>query len=133
MVYPNMKISDLIKIVGEFNDRCLTELLESRLPGSVGGSLPAHWNKDEEPARIILPGSSPLKLNPNWDFVGKLAGKPRSTAATLQPYITIGNPKCCVAVGAVVRETKDKRNADPDLPVVLAVGINYGQGVTTQV
>ncbi len=116
-----MKLSDLKNIVDQFNRRTLGVALGL---GEIIGPdvLPAG------DASIVSPATSPDR---SCDcFCGKTSKDFKSGQDFVQTCLTLSDSQGqsgSVVVGAVIDKPLDGTN-DEDLPVVLAVGINYGQG-----
>ncbi|MCW1913001.1 hypothetical protein OJ996_05430 [Luteolibacter sp. GHJ8] len=121
-----MKAADLKRIIDQFNRETLAKPLGAE--GSLG-------------PEILPPGTAsvtrPLEAadtNRCDCFCGKTPKGYKSARNFVDTCLTLTDPNAAasqvavgsVAVGAVMDDTTG--SSDDDLPVVLAVGINYGQG-----
>lgn len=109
-----MTAEELKRLLGEFNAATLGELV-GKAPGGGKASV------------VVAGGVATLVgrlVRGLRDFRGGAAGGCHTSLGSFAGHVSLDGD--AVAVGAVLdQETAD---CDDDLPVVLAVGINYGQG-----
>jgi len=122
-----MNIDDLKRIVREFNGETLRELLSMNGEQTDQISLP-----DAETASVKIPRSAFPHRRGYECFCGRTSGGYDSSGSFVDTCLSLPDPMnpgstCLVAAGAVIDAVT--KHSTEDLPVVLAVGINYGQRV----
>jgi hypothetical protein len=110
-----IKIADLINIINTFN----TNNLPGILPRTPPLTSTTSW-------AVISSGSLPVPRR----FCGQTGKGYNSTKSLVDRCLTLDDPKhpgskCSVAVGAVI--DNQKVAPDAELPVILVIGVNYGQ------
>ncbi|MBX3741232.1 MAG: hypothetical protein KF712_09600 [Akkermansiaceae bacterium] len=114
-----MKRKDIENILGKFNQQKFRELLEP----TTGEQVQINGNASQK----VQPDTF-LPCVPGKCFCGLTSKSYKSSTDYLDTCLVLQTPdnrdSGLVAAGAVI----DSNSSDADLPVVLVVGINYGQG-----
>lgn len=119
-----MKIEELKRRIDQFNRDTLGRLLGEKEP-MCQNPLPS------DKASVSMPTDDfPYNCNPCPEcFCGRTSKGYTSARSFVDTCLALPLPngnKCSVAVGAVIDDIEVR--SDDDLPVILVVGINYGQG-----